>query len=92
MAATASNNVITFRRQEEKIFDSLKRSNKASHVDDEKLSQRQKRAIQLNRVLLLMYGKKVNRRDMTRCRGGDWTCSPGEVCLLCAERQEPRAG
>ena len=47
--------------QEEKIFDSLKRSSKAFNVDDDKLSLRQKRAIQMNRCLVLIYGKKARR-------------------------------
>jgi signal recognition particle subunit SRP72 len=56
--ATASNNLISLRKQDEKMFDSLKRSEKAVSVDEEKLSTRQKRAIHLNRCLLLMYGKR----------------------------------
>lgn len=60
VVATASNNIITLRKGNEKLFDSLKRSERASKVDESKLSVRQRRAIQLNRCLLLMMGKKVH--------------------------------
>jgi len=58
VVATASNNIITLRKKDEKIFDSLKRSNKAASVSSGKLSLRQQRAIQSNKCLLLLYGKK----------------------------------
>jgi signal recognition particle subunit SRP72 len=58
VVATASNNIIAMRRKDEKMFDSLKRSERASKVSQDKLSLRQKSAIQLNRSLLLLRGKK----------------------------------
>lgn len=61
VVATASNNIITLRKKDEKIFDSLKRSNRASAVNPGKLSLRQQRAIQSNKCLLLLYGKKGDK-------------------------------
>ena len=58
VVATASNNIITLRQKGEKIFDSLKRSERAAKVPAAKLSARQNRAIQLNRSLLRLHGKK----------------------------------
>ncbi len=54
--ATAENNIITLRKMNEKLFDSIKRSAKAV-TNDHKLSPRQKSAIHLNRCLVLMAGK-----------------------------------
>lgn len=61
--ATALNNIVTLRGKEEKLFDSLKRMERASKVAEYKLSQSQKRAILLNRCLLLL-GKKGEDQDL----------------------------
>jgi len=61
--ATALNNIVTLRGKEEKLFDSLKRMERASKVAEYKLSQSQKRAILLNRCLLLA-GKKGDDHDL----------------------------
>lgn len=61
VVATASNNIITLRKKDEKIFDSLKRSNRACAIKAGKLSLRQQRAIQSNKCLLLLLGKKGDK-------------------------------
>ena len=63
--ATASNNIITLRKSNEKVFDSLKRANRANDVADHKLSPRQKSAIHLNRCLLLMAAAAPGAESLT---------------------------
>eukprot|EP00457_Paulinella_chromatophora_P002843 gb/GEZN01002848.1/.p1 GENE.gb/GEZN01002848.1/~~gb/GEZN01002848.1/.p1 ORF type:complete len:525 (+),score=118.27 gb/GEZN01002848.1/:646-2220(+) len=58
VVATANNNLITLRRQGEKVFDALKRSERTLKVPSNKLTTRQLRAFRLNHCLLLVYGKK----------------------------------
>eukprot|EP00808_Paulinella_micropora_P025806 g45037.t1 len=58
VVATANNNLITLRRQGEKVFDALKRSERTLKVPAHKLATRQLRAFRLNHCLLLVYGKK----------------------------------
>lgn len=61
VVATASNNLVTLRKKDEKLFDSVKRIERAAKVPTEKLSQRQKIAIQSNQCLLSLYGKKYDK-------------------------------
>ena len=58
--ATASNNVVTLRKKEERLFDSVKRLERALKVPVEKLSLRQRIGVQQNHCLLLLLGKKVS--------------------------------
>lgn len=59
--ATANNNLMTLRRQGEKVFDALKRSERALKVSPHKVTTRQLRAFRLNHCLLLVYGKKGDK-------------------------------
>ena len=61
VVSVASNNVISLRSGEQKVFDSLKRSSKAvqGHVDEEKLTSRQRLLLTFNRSLVLLSSKQL---------------------------------
>lgn len=63
VASIASNNIITLRSGSSKIWDSLKKSNKAMDIDlkDMTLSVRQRSTIQLNRALVLLHGRQNDK-------------------------------
>lgn len=66
VVAVADNNLIACRHADEKVFDSLKRSNRALHlqaVDEDKLTVRQRQVMHYNRCLVLLSGKQF-----TQCR------------------------
>ena len=61
VVSVASNNVISLRSGEEKVFDSLKRSSKAlqGQVEEEKLTARQRLLLTFNRSLVLLSSKQL---------------------------------
>jgi len=59
--AVCCNNIISLRRKDEKLFDSLKKSGRAAAVTQWKLTVRQRRAVSLNRCLLHLYGHKGDK-------------------------------
>ena len=61
VVSVASNNVISLRSGEVKVFDSLKRSSKALQgpVDEERLTNRQRLLLHFNRSLVLLSSKQL---------------------------------
>ncbi len=57
--------LVSLRHGDSKIFDSLKKQDRAFNTDDAKLSARQKAVLQLNRCLLLLVGNQADKcRDL----------------------------
>ena len=61
VASVASNNVISLRSGEEKVFDSLKKSSRALQgpLDEERLTERQRCVLHFNRSLVLLSSKQL---------------------------------
>lgn len=61
VVAVASNNIISLRRGDEKLQDSLRKSQRASSVPAHKLPARQRQSILFNRCLVLLLSKQPDK-------------------------------